>query len=411
MTYTLTVSNVPASDTIGGPFTVTDTLPSGLTLVSMAGDGWICTSNTCSRADSLAPASSFPPITVTVNVSSYATSPQVNTATVTAGTASASATDSTIVMSCDYTLNPGGQTFTASGGVATFSVIASGNCPWTAWSNVSWAAISSGASGAGSGTVTYQVAANTGAARSGMLTVAGIGFNVAQAGFSAAGSLAQVNSGGAWNTTITLLNAGAVPAQVVLNFFDDNGKPLALPLVFPQTSATAPVTAATLNQTIGAGAQFVVQTAGTANQAALAGWMQLLASGGNAGGSAVLAVSTQGGVQQATIPIETRNPSAFVMAFDNTGGYSNEIAVANLSSQAVSVPVVLRDSAGASLGTSTIALAAYGHTSFVLAGNYPATAGKAGEIELDTPAGGAIGTLGIRNAPDGEISSIPAMAK
>ncbi len=107
-TYTLTVSNIGGAAS-NGMATVTDTLPSGLSLVSMAGvppcnatncGGWICVLNSCMRSDSLAAGASYPAIIVTVNVASGATSPQVNAATVTGGgSPPASATDSTVITS------------------------------------------------------------------------------------------------------------------------------------------------------------------------------------------------------------------------------------------------------------------------------------------------------------------------
>jgi uncharacterized repeat protein (TIGR01451 family) len=95
-TYTLTVSVSTAATT--GTVTVTDTLPSGLTLVSLAGTGWTCTAGTCTRADALASGSSYPAITATVNVATAAASPQVNSVTVSGGgSANATATDSTTI--------------------------------------------------------------------------------------------------------------------------------------------------------------------------------------------------------------------------------------------------------------------------------------------------------------------------
>ena len=94
-TYTVTVSNAASTTATSGTVTVTDTLPSGLTLVSLAGTGWTCTSNTCTRADALASGSSYPIITATVNVTGTATSPQLNSVTVSGGgSANATATDS-----------------------------------------------------------------------------------------------------------------------------------------------------------------------------------------------------------------------------------------------------------------------------------------------------------------------------
>ena len=100
-TYTVGLSvNTPGSSAV----TVTETAPSGLTLVSMAGTGWTCgganPANVCTRSDVLAGGASYPVITVSVNVAADATSPQVNTAGVTGGgSAPANASDSTVIES------------------------------------------------------------------------------------------------------------------------------------------------------------------------------------------------------------------------------------------------------------------------------------------------------------------------
>lgn len=83
--FTITVQNAAGAAATSGTVTVTDTLPAGLTLVSMSGTGWTCAANTCTRADSLAGGSSYPPITVTVNVAVDATSPQTNVVSVSGG--------------------------------------------------------------------------------------------------------------------------------------------------------------------------------------------------------------------------------------------------------------------------------------------------------------------------------------
>ena len=48
-TYTLTVSNGASAGPTTAGVTVTETIPAGLTLTGMAGTGWICSSNTCTR--------------------------------------------------------------------------------------------------------------------------------------------------------------------------------------------------------------------------------------------------------------------------------------------------------------------------------------------------------------------------
>ena len=100
-TYTVgLIVNAPGSSAV----TVTETAPSGLTLVSMAGTGWTCgganPANVCTRSDVLAGGASYPVITVNVNVAADATSPQVNMAGVTGGgSAPANASDSTVIES------------------------------------------------------------------------------------------------------------------------------------------------------------------------------------------------------------------------------------------------------------------------------------------------------------------------
>jgi hypothetical protein len=77
--------------------------------------------------------------------------------------------------SCSFTVSLTTATVPASGMSANLDVIpANGtNCNWTAISNVGWITITSGASGTGPGTVSGTIAPNTGAARTGTLTVAG----------------------------------------------------------------------------------------------------------------------------------------------------------------------------------------------------------------------------------------------
>jgi uncharacterized repeat protein (TIGR01451 family) len=92
--YTITVSNSGGSATTG-TVTVVDTLPESLTATAMSGSGWTCTvgTKTCSRSDSLALASSYPSITLTVNVAAGAPSSVVNAVTVSGGGESNSSND------------------------------------------------------------------------------------------------------------------------------------------------------------------------------------------------------------------------------------------------------------------------------------------------------------------------------
>jgi len=83
--------------------------------------------------------------------------------------------------SCAF-ITPRSQAFAAAGGSGVVTVTASAGCSWTASSGAAWVVISSGAAGTGSGTVSYNVAANTGSlARSATMTIAGKSFTVTEA--------------------------------------------------------------------------------------------------------------------------------------------------------------------------------------------------------------------------------------
>ena len=92
-------------------------------------------------------------------------------------------------------LNPASATFTSAAGKGSVTVtLPQANATWTASSNAAWIAITSGQSSSGGNkTVNYAVAANTGGARSGTITIAGLAFFVTQAGTSCSYSLTLGN--------------------------------------------------------------------------------------------------------------------------------------------------------------------------------------------------------------------------
>ncbi|HEY6392501.1 MAG TPA: hypothetical protein VIX89_14555, partial [Bryobacteraceae bacterium] len=173
--YTVTVSNQAGAASTGGLVTVTESAPSGLTPVTLAGAGWTCGFTSCTRSDALAGGASYPPITVNVNVASNASSPQVNQVSVSGGgSATANAADSTIVISNQPSLSLSRNTlnFGFSGSLVTSTqtvgvTIAKG--PGVNWSAVSNQPNITVASSSGAGNGTFQVSAAAGP--SGIVTV------------------------------------------------------------------------------------------------------------------------------------------------------------------------------------------------------------------------------------------------
>ena len=252
----------------------------------------------------------------------------------------------------------------------------------------------------------------------GTIAVLGVVFTVEQgassiSGYTNAGSMPDLTVAGGWATSITLVNPSAAATLMRLNFFDSNGNPLVLPLTFPQNaSAVGPLMASSIDRTLGPGAMLEIGSTGPLSQSTATGWAQLLSSG-TANGFAKFRFTVGSLDHQALIPLENRGGTEFVLAYDNTGGFADGIAIANTASQAVNIGIVIRNDAGTVLYSSTIGLLAMGATSFVLPTNYAFTANGRGTVELDASAPGLISILGIeyRTRTRAALATIPALIK
>jgi hypothetical protein len=112
-TYTVLVSSSGIGPTDGTPVVVTEKIPAGLHLKSMAGGPhWTCDSvaGTCMQSDPVASGTTFDPITVTVDVDNNASSPLSNQVSVSGGGAPmVSATDLTTISRDPTTISPFGS--------------------------------------------------------------------------------------------------------------------------------------------------------------------------------------------------------------------------------------------------------------------------------------------------------------
>jgi len=86
---------------------------------------------------------------------------------------------------CTYGITPTAQNVPSTASTGTVNVTTTATCAWTAVSNAVWLTVTSGAAGTGNGVVGFSVAANTGTARTGMVTIATQTFSVTQAAGSA----------------------------------------------------------------------------------------------------------------------------------------------------------------------------------------------------------------------------------
>jgi all-beta uncharacterized protein/BACON domain-containing protein len=162
-----TTLSLPSSGSTRSSFTVTTT--SGCSWTTTTNVSWITITSGASGSGNG---------TVDISVAANTTT-SVRTGTLTIAGHQVTVTEAGA--SCSYSVSPTSVTIGAVGGTGTpIGVTASSGCAWTAASNVNWITLVAGQTGTGSGTVTYTVLANTGAARNGTLTVAGQSVTVSQ---------------------------------------------------------------------------------------------------------------------------------------------------------------------------------------------------------------------------------------
>lgn len=82
---------------------------------------------------------------------------------------------------CAFTINPSSGSVDAAGGPGSFDVQTESGCAWSANESADWVSIVSGATGSGNGSVRFTATANTGAARTSVITAAGRSFTLTQA--------------------------------------------------------------------------------------------------------------------------------------------------------------------------------------------------------------------------------------
>ena len=149
------------------------------------------------------------------------------------------------------TISPASVSLTPAASNGRKITVTASNTSWTAKANQTWITLVSGTSGTGKGTVTYNVAANSGAARSGTITVTGGGMSrvhkitQSAAALTLAPESIYVASGGAtarqvavtanfsWTATIH------APWIVITSFMSGSGTAKATFDVLPNPNAQA----------------------------------------------------------------------------------------------------------------------------------------------------------------------------
>jgi hypothetical protein len=84
--------------------------------------------------------------------------------------------------------------------------------------------------------------------------------------------------------------------------------------------------------------------------------------------------------------------------------------VTNLAALPATIPAIVRDDTGLTIGTGYLMVPAAGHSAFVLSDNFPSTVNTAGTVEFQTPQDRRISVIGIRFPPGGRFTTIPVVA-
>jgi uncharacterized protein (TIGR03437 family) len=158
----------------------------------------------------------------TVSTDGQVTSVGNGTATVTAKLGSLSAAIAVNVSApavpCVYGLASSSANAGSSGSTVTVNVTTnSATCEWSAVSWVPWVSVTGGTLGLGAGPVTLSVAGNSGAARSGNVSIAGQNFGISQVASTGVTTVPSIANNGVVNGA-SFVTGGVVPGEIATIF-------------------------------------------------------------------------------------------------------------------------------------------------------------------------------------------------
>jgi hypothetical protein len=221
---------------------------------------------------------------------------------------------------------------------------------------------------------------------------------------SGTGNIAQLAFGAGWGSTITLINTADSPANTQLQFFDDGGNPLVLPISFPAENPS-PTTASSIQRTLAPHSMVTIQTSVSENGSVQVGSARL---SGDAGVSGFIVFHTSA-AQEAAVPMQASGTNGYLLAFDNTGGRQTGLALAVDQSGSKTVSFVLRDQKGVQFDSGSLSLPANGHSSFLLQERFPSSMNRRGTLQVGTPQGSTLGLVGLSFTQTGAFTTIPAL--
>ena len=207
----------------------------------------------------------------------------------------------------------------------------------------------------------------------------------------------QVADGAGWSTTIVLANKTSSTQSVALSFNMDTANSATTPWTPPFVEGVSQS-----NISLAAGSTLFLHTPGTSDMLTQ-GWGQVDAAAG-VSGYAIFTLRAAGPAQDATAPAVSAS-TRILVPFDNSSGFVSAVAVANPTNAAETVQANIRTSDGTFSGALT-SLPAKGQTTFLMANQFPGTAGKSGLAEFYV-ASGSISIIALRANPSHAFTAAP----
>lgn len=414
--YTVVVTNAASAGPTSSLVTVSETIPTGLSLVSMSGSGWSCSGSACSRSDQLSPGSSYPPVTVLVNVAANAPGSVVNRVTVTGGgSAMATASDNTVIRPSPQSQAPVITTLTPSSAAAgspalTMSIagqnlVAGAAVRWSVGTLTQTLTPSSISSTSLTVLLPASLLATAGSAQVAVInpngqTSAALAFTIsALPGIPNRYLLSQVADGAGWRTTFNLLNPSTSPVQYTLRLKDNSAQPMPV----TANGQTSSVFSGTL--AVGASLTLATSSPGPLSQGAA----EAEASAPLVAGGIFTSQAAGRPDYEAAVPAMGPPARSVLLPFDNTGGNATGVAVTNHGDTATAVVIEFRDESGSPLNGGTLQLEPGRKTEFSLADRFPQVLGRRGSVVLSSTLP-VLTALGLRFLPGGTFTSLPVHA-
>lgn len=214
--------------------------------------------------------------------------------------------------------------------------------------------------------------------------------------------LPYMYDGAGWSTTFVFTNLDNHAIDLKLQFTADDGSNLQIPVqglgatsnidIPIQNGGTASLTTADVDS---------VRTSGYAFAAAQNGTDRFA-------GYAIVRQQSSGLPDlEFTMPLAPIDENQFVLAFDNTNGFTTFVSLVNSSTQnTANINVTLQDQNGNVLTTDQLQIGPLGRRTFNVTDRYPQAGNIVASIFFSAPGSQFVTGLGLRSGPNNSLSTI-----